>query len=83
MSMLLRSVAALAAACGTAAAAAAPLPNILLLVGDDMGWANSGWHNPANVVTPNMNTLIQNEAVELDRHYVFFYCSPTRSSLMT
>ena len=30
-----------------------------------------------------MNTLIQNEAIELDRHYVFFYCSPTRSSLMT
>jgi arylsulfatase B len=40
-------------------------------------------HNKANVVTPNMNTLIQNEAIELNRHYVFFYCSPTRSSLMT
>ena len=41
------------------------------------------WHNPQNVVTPNMNTLIKEEAIELDRHYVFFYCSPTRSSLMT
>eukprot|EP00051_Salpingoeca_urceolata_P006975 m.92254 g.92254 ORF g.92254 m.92254 type:complete len:519 (-) comp15063_c0_seq2:211-1767(-) len=58
-------------------------PNIILVVGDDMGWANAGWHNPGNVVTPNMDALVRSEAIELDRHYVFFYCSPTRSSLMS
>eukprot|EP00037_Helgoeca_nana_P013660 m.125968 g.125968 ORF g.125968 m.125968 type:complete len:523 (+) comp22161_c0_seq1:3-1571(+) len=58
-------------------------PNIWLTVGDDMGWANAGWHNPDNVHTPVMNKMIKEEGIELDRHYVFFYCSPTRSSLMT
>lgn len=48
-----------------------------------MGWGNAGWHNKDNVVTPNMDSLVENDAVELDRHYVFFYCSPTRSSLLS
>lgn len=46
-----------------------------------MGWANWGKHN-AEPITPNMNKLAA-DGVVLDRHYVFWYCSPTRSSLMS
>lgn len=56
-----------------------PLTRMLLA---DVGWANVGWHNPENTATPNANALLK-ESVELDRHYVFFYCSPSRSSLLS
>ena len=56
-------------------------PNLFLIVGDDMGWANAGWHNN-RTLTPKMDALVA-DGVELDRHYVFFYCSPSRSSLLT
>jgi len=50
---------------------------------DDFGWADAGWHRPDNytdVRTPGFNALVK-EGVELDRHYVFKMCSPTRSAV--
>ena len=59
-----------------------PKPNLFLLVGDDMGWANAGWHSN-HTLTPAMDAIVRDEAIELDRHYVFWYCSPSRSSMLT
>ena len=78
--MLLK--AAVAASMLLVSAHSKPLPNIIAFFGDDMGWSNAGWHNN-NTQTPFMDELIKSEGIELDRHYVFFYCSPTRTSLMT
>mmetsp|Transcript_102143 Transcript_102143/g.264492 ORF Transcript_102143/g.264492 Transcript_102143/m.264492 type:complete len:552 (-) Transcript_102143:228-1883(-) len=64
---------------------AAPPPNILYILLDDFGWADAGWHRPPNyteVLTPNMEALIH-EGIELDRHYAFKYCSPTRSAIQS
>ena len=58
------------------------LPNLFLIVGDDMGWANAGWHNNHSL-TPSMDAIVRDEAIELDRHYVFKFCSPTRSSILS
>ena len=85
--------------CGDAAAAvaAAPIgatykgpelrrterPNILMILSDDFGWADAGWHRgpcEKDVVTPFMEQLVA-QGVEFDRHYAFKYCSPTRVSL--
>lgn len=55
-------------------------PNIIMILSDDFGWADAGWHRgPCNeeVVTPFMNRLVA-QGVELDRHYAFKYCSPSR-----
>jgi|EP01049_Picozoa_sp_SAG25_P013428 arylsulfatase B len=55
---------------------------------DDYGWADAGWHriddhDPSNdVMTPNMNTLVK-EGIEMDRQYVYKYCSPTRSAIQS
>lgn len=57
-------------------------PHIVIILGDDVGWANAGWHNP-NTLTPRMDALVSGHAVELDRHYVFFYCSPSRASMLS
>ena len=62
-----------------------PGPNIVMMLVDDWGWANVGYHrNPPTkeVVTPNIDSLVK-QGLELDQHYVFNVCSPSRSSLMS
>ena len=56
-------------------------PNIVVIVADDLGWNDVGFHNPA-MITPNLNALVR-EGVELQRFYVRPICSPTRAGLMT
>ena len=60
---------------------AADQPHLVFFMADDTGWNNVGWHNP-DVLTPHADALVA-EGVELDRHYAFVYCSPSRSSFMT
>jgi arylsulfatase A-like enzyme len=60
---------------------------IILMLGDDYGYNNVGFaHGPANgnpeSNTPNMDSLARTGIV-LDRLYVYKYCSPTRSSMLT
>jgi arylsulfatase A-like enzyme len=62
-------------------AVAADRPNILLIVADDLGWADVGWHG-GKFHTPVMDELVRT-GVELDRHYVQPVCSPTRTALLT
>ena len=56
-------------------------PNILLIVADDLGWSDVGWHQ-GYAKTPNMDRLVA-EGVELDQHYVQPVCTPTRTALMS
>lgn len=56
-------------------------PNILLLVADDLGWADVAWHG-GKFKTPNLDRLASS-GVELDRHYVQPVCTPTRTALMS
>lgn len=65
-----------------AVAADAPSqPNIVLIVADDMGWNDVGFHG-SEINTPHLDAIAE-QGVELDRFYVQPTCSPTRSSLMT
>ncbi|MBU6293580.1 MAG: arylsulfatase [Planctomycetes bacterium] len=56
-------------------------PNILLIVADDLGWSDVGWHGGFGK-TPVMDKLVR-EGVELDQHYVQPVCTPTRTALMS
>ncbi len=56
-------------------------PNILLIVADDTGWNDIGYHNP-RISTPNIDKLCAG-GVELDNFYVYPTCSPTRAALLT
>lgn len=55
--------------------------NILLVVIDDFGWSDVGFHG-AKIQTPNMDKLAS-EGVILDNYYVQPICSPTRSALLS
>ncbi|CAE8635175.1 unnamed protein product [Polarella glacialis] len=59
-------------------------PNLVFILVDDWGWNNVGYHRPntAEVSTPNIDKLVR-EGIELDRHYTYHYCSPSRSSLQS
>jgi arylsulfatase A-like enzyme len=56
-------------------------PNILIIVADDMGWADVGYHG-SKIKTPNIDSLCK-QGIELDQHYVAPMCTPTRVSLLT
>ncbi len=56
-------------------------PNIVILLADDMGWGDVGYHNP-KVKTPNIDRLVK-EGIELDRFYVSNMCTPSRAALLT
>eukprot|EP00118_Oscarella_pearsei_P016721 m.161614 g.161614 ORF g.161614 m.161614 type:complete len:121 (+) comp38819_c2_seq4:530-892(+) len=61
-------------------------PHIFVVLVDDWGWANVGYHRDSptkEVVTPNFDHLCTKEGVELDQHYVHRVCSPTRSSFLS
>jgi arylsulfatase A-like enzyme len=64
-----------------AAAAAAEKPNIILIVADDMGWADVGYHG-SPIRTPNIDRLA-GEGIELERFYVAPVCTPTRAAVLT
>jgi arylsulfatase B len=71
------------------AAGGAPAPpHILVMLMDDFGAANVGYHRtPADdpnheVQTPHMDALVAS-GIRLDHFYAHKFCSPTRSSLQT
>jgi len=58
-------------------------PHIVMVLLDDLGWNNVPWHNPELVSQMPASMELVKEGVEIDRHYTFLYCSPTRSSLLS
>ena len=83
MSAVVAWIMALAVAGGAGAAEQPAIrrPNILLIVADDLGWSDVGWHGGFGK-TPHLDRLVA-EGVELDRHYVQPVCTPTRAALLT
>ena len=70
--------------CGQAAAKGnATRPNIVIIVGDDMGYHDIGVHGCQEIPTPHIDSLAKN-GVRCTSGYVSGpYCSPTRAGLMT
>ncbi len=60
--------------CPIVVSAASPRPNILVIVADDQGWNDIGYHNP-DMRTPHLDRLARS-GVELDCHYVQPQCTP-------
>lgn len=67
---------------GAGAALAPPVrPHVVIVLADDLGWADVGFHG-SDVRTPHLDKLA-GESLRLDRFYSYALCSPTRSALLT
>jgi arylsulfatase A-like enzyme len=65
---------------GTVNAAA---PNIILILADDMGWGDVGYHGYDHVMTPNIDRIAR-EGVKFTQGYVTAsVCGPSRAGLLT
>ena len=71
----------LLACLATAVTAETRQPNILVIVADDLGWGDVGFHSK-DMPTPRLSRLAK-EGTELGRFYVYPLCSPTRAALLT
>jgi len=60
-------------------------PHIFFVLADDVGWGDVGFHRPQpypEIMTPNMDALVA-DGIKLMRHYVYKFCTPTRSSMQS
>ncbi len=65
------------------AQAAAPRPNIVLVMADDQGWAQAGCYGHPVLKTPNLDAMAA-AGIRFNRFYAAGpVCSPTRASVMT
>ncbi|MFP6624362.1 MAG: sulfatase-like hydrolase/transferase [Myxococcota bacterium] len=72
----------IAVAVGVANAAGDPAPpNVVILLADDLGWADVGYHD-GEIKTPGIDRLAR-EGLRLERFYAAPICSPTRAALLT
>ena len=58
-------------------------PNIVLIVADDMGYADVGFQGGRDIPTPNIDALARSGIRFTDAYVSGPYCSPTRAGLMT
>ena len=65
------------------AKATAGRPNILIMLADDLGWADVGFNGSKEIPTPHLDSLARN-GVRCSAGYVTApQCSPTRAGLLT
>ncbi len=57
-------------------------PNIVLILTDDQGYGDLGFHKNPVIQTPNLDRFAR-ESRQLESFYVSPVCAPTRASLMT
>ncbi len=69
--------------CALAIGAKAEKPNILMIVGDDMGYADVGFHGCKDIPTPNLDALAASGVKFTNGYVTGPYCSPTRAGLLS
>ena len=57
-------------------------PNIILIMTDDQGWAQVGFHGNPYIQTPTLDRMAA-ESTEFTQFYVEPKCAPTRAALLT
>ncbi|KAL8203769.1 UNVERIFIED_CONTAM: hypothetical protein K2H54_060817 [Gekko kuhli] len=56
-------------------------PHLVLVLADDLGWNDVGWHG-SEIRTPTLDALGAS-GVRLERYYTQPLCTPSRSQLLT
>src|SRR5687768_2255522 len=66
-----------------AVAQAPPRPNVVLIMTDDMGWADIGSYGASDIKTPNINSLARDGVRFTDFYANGVLCTPTRGGLIS
>ncbi len=80
---ILTGVVTIVVASAGASSAQARQPNIVVIVGDDMGYADIGVHGSKDIPTPNIDALARAGVRFTDGYVTGPHCSPTRAGLLT
>ena len=57
-------------------------PNVILMMTDDMGYGDLGFHGNPKIDTPNLDAMAKRASI-VQQFYVSPVCAPTRACLMT
>lgn len=57
-------------------------PNVIIVITDDQGYGDLGYHGNPYVKTPNLNSFAK-QSLELTNFHVGTTCTPTRAGIMT
>lgn len=69
--------------CSNIAFAGDDRPNIVLIMCDDLGYADVGFNGSKDIPTPNLDQLAQNATVFSSAYVAHPFCGPSRAALMT
>jgi arylsulfatase A-like enzyme len=62
-------------------AEARPLPSIVILLADDLGYGDLGCYGHPTIRTPNLDRMAT-EGVKFTQYYAWCYCTPSRAALL-
>ena len=58
-------------------------PNIVVIISDDQGYADVGFHGSKEIFTPNIDRIASNGVVFSQGYVSYAVCSPSRAGLIT
>lgn len=58
-------------------------PNIIVIISDDQGYADVGFHGSKEIFTPNIDRIAKNGVVFSQGYVSYAVCSPSRAGLIT
>ena len=64
-------------------ASASEKPNVLIILADDLGWADLGFQGSPDIQSPHLDKIAAQSVRFTDGHVTASVCSPSRAGLMT
>ena len=58
-------------------------PNVIVIISDDQGYADVGFHGSNEIFTPNIDRIAKNGVVFSEGYVSYAVCSPSRAGLIT